>query len=1023
MAHISNLCHGDPIIPSHLFTQRFHVFRLCSILTACLFSGGLIAQNTDPISQQLHIQSKPIELINMPVAEHFRGKVGLPTTINIFDANVDRRGYTWFSSAAGVSCYNGYEFTNYDVDDGLSDRTAIRSYEDYKGRMWFTSISGRLSIYDNGKMQAYKYNDVISPYLNKDRLASIHLDSSDVLHIGTYKSGYITVSPTGQLKKIITDSIHKGIGIVWVNDSVPLCFTDGSDSYLGHIAIFSKKIEKKLELNLEQERGPGIFSKTIRCITLADKSLLLSFEDLLIKIAPNGESITQRFSENIISILQDSYGGIWVSVRGSGVYHHPEGLLSTGKAVKYLEDNVSSIEEDLERGIWLTTTNNSVYYLPTPYISSVRVDQVFEKSPYSRDRIEATNYLDGEVYLLSKRGILMYSDSQLAKTVDLQQNFNEKNRTFSSIYPSPKDQSLWIGSYQEIQRLRGSELQMIGYHNSCPDYGSVNDILYNFRQKNFWATKGNVLIKMSDNGVDTCIEGFSNILRCLHEDDDGTLWIGATDGLWTYKNEKITYLGEADTLLKDVILEIRAFGGSLWMHNSVYGLVRLNHAGESSIIASDYRSFQLAHAFYIRDSSLWFISNGYLNKLSLDDKSEAVTIQELKLPTAIWKGTKDMIVDWQDHLTIAGGNRIYQFQFLPEFNSTPEIPLHISHLKINNSDTNLQDEYTLRYNQNHLAIKYVAITNLEAKDTKYKYRIKDVDPGWIETYDRQVQYTYLPAGTHVFEVYAKPLNGPWTSKPVRLTFAIGLPYWKTWWFISLCIMAGILAVTAAVRYRFKQLRRRNQLEMALNESQQQAFSARMNPHFIFNALNSIKTYVLENDVISSNDYIARFGKLMRQILDQSQYTLVPLVDELAALDNYVNLELMRGKGKFTYEQHIDPSIDLEKARVPSLLLQPLIENAIWHGVMPMDRPGIVRLRINMVQDHIECIIEDNGVGREQSKTENHNSASTSMLDKRLKLINARFKTNIKVQFADLTDDNGNATGTRVIIPLPLEFGT
>lgn len=993
-------------------------------LSLCYIPQYSTAQGIKNSDRAVSITSKKrSEISKKPISYRFHGSNGLPSTTNVFEARVDSRGYAWFATAGGVGRYNGYEFQSYRHEDGLADQLAVRSYEDYKGRIWFTSISGKLSYFQNGRVHQYKYNSVLTPYLDRDMLSSIYVDTNDMLHIGTYLSGYITVSSKGKLSRLITDSTHNGIGIVIINDTIPLCFTNGSIADQSQVTLFLEGTEKEQVFNIE---APHVlpYNKTVRCIALANGKFLLSSRDRVIYFSPKSKEELYRFSENVIAINEDSHGAIWIGTDGKGVYQYSNGLSKTHEPVNYFPGNtITSICEDSENGIWVTSITNGAYYLPTPYISSIEIGKLFEPSPYSNDRIVWPSKRNQEIYLLSRKGLLMYSEGSNLHTVDLQKTLHGSSNLFSSLYLPPNDQSIWVSGNNGYSQLLGNTVFYPKNETEIQTIGLSMGSCYSTQDSSFWTSRNYWLFHIKGDRIDKYLK-FDHTIRCITEMQDGSLWIGASNGLWKYENDSLSFLGESDSLLASPVLSIIEFKGSLWIGNQRHGLVRLMEKKYSSVVTSGNLVLKSPHAFYIRNDEFWFISEGHLNKLSFEkDVPDSLQLQFLDLPRSLWGSNVVTMTEWLDKLTILGNSLIYQFEYIPEFRSGKKIPLHVCEVRINNRDTSLAQEFTLGHHQDHISIKYLGITNHDAKYTKYKYRIKGIDPNWIETTDRQVQYTSLPPGTHIFELFVKPINEPWTKKPVTVSFTIAPPYWETWWFIFLCSLIVISMIWVAVGYRFRRIRKENALQMALNESQQQALSARMNPHFIFNALNSIKTFVLENDTIRSNDYIARFSKLMRQILDQSQYTLVPLEDELKALDNYVSLELMRGKDRFSYSIDVDQTIDPKWSMIPSLLLQPFVENAIWHGIMPLDRKGQISVSIKRKGDWIICSIEDNGVGRENlgQNTQAHQSASTQISTRRLELINKRFGTQIDIQIHDLKDENGLAIGTKVDIPIPIEF--
>jgi LytS/YehU family sensor histidine kinase len=199
----------------------------------------------------------------------------------------------------------------------------------------------------------------------------------------------------------------------------------------------------------------------------------------------------------------------------------------------------------------------------------------------------------------------------------------------------------------------------------------------------------------------------------------------------------------------------------------------------------------------------------------------------------------------------------------------------------------------------------------------------------------------------------------------------------------------------------------------------------MNPHFIFNTLNSIQYYMYQHDKLATNNYLTKFSSLMRKVLENSQHTSIPLRDELEALTLYLELEMIRFKDKFDFEIKVDDEIDPLLYKVPTMLIQPYVENSISHGLMPSEGKGLVKIGLKLENQYISCTIEDNGIGRDaaqelkKNKESNHNSLGTQIVTSRLDLVNALYGTNLKTIYTDLKDINGEPEGTRVEIQIPI----
>ncbi len=220
-------------------------------------------------------------------------------------------------------------------------------------------------------------------------------------------------------------------------------------------------------------------------------------------------------------------------------------------------------------------------------------------------------------------------------------------------------------------------------------------------------------------------------------------------------------------------------------------------------------------------------------------------------------------------------------------------------------------------------------------------------------------------------------------------------------------------------------RRISEMNRRISEIQQANLRQQMNPHFIFNTLNSIQYYMYQHDKLATNTYLTKFSNLMRKVLENSQHTSISLSDELNALTLYLELESIRFKDKFDYEINIDEEIDTLMYKVPTMLIQPYVENSICHGLMPLKTKGKVKIDIKLKKDYLLCTIEDNGIGRDAAREKdvakegNHNSLGTRIALSRLELVNSLYGSSLKTVYTDLKDADSKAAGTIVEIQIPL----
>lgn len=340
----------------------------------------------------------------------------------------------------------------------------------------------------------------------------------------------------------------------------------------------------------------------------------------------------------------------------------------------------------------------------------------------------------------------------------------------------------------------------------------------------------------------------------------------------------------------------------------------------------------------------------------------------------------------------------------------------------------------LKHWQNFFSFSFAALGFTLAEHNQFRYQLENFDEDWIEAKGRRyANYTNVPSGNYLFHLQAANNEGIWNDKIFTLPVTIDTPWWAAWWFrLSVLYFIGLI-IYAIYRFRISQIRKEERLrtdfEKKLVGQEMTALRAQMNPHFLFNSLNSIDSYIIKNETHKASEYLNNFARLIRLILQNSRSNYVNLKDEIDALELYMKMESLRFKDKFDYEIKVDENIDVESIDIPPMLMQPYVENAIWHGLMHKQngQPGKVTLSIQNQNDALHCIIVDNGIGRERAMeirasrpTRGKKSVGMEITQDRISMINKLYNTNTSVKIFDLKDEDGLAAGTKVELVIPIE---
>lgn len=333
----------------------------------------------------------------------------------------------------------------------------------------------------------------------------------------------------------------------------------------------------------------------------------------------------------------------------------------------------------------------------------------------------------------------------------------------------------------------------------------------------------------------------------------------------------------------------------------------------------------------------------------------------------------------------------------------------------------------LEYDQNYFRFEFSSPSEVYGREVQYRYRLKGLSDEWTPAGERhEAVFTSLPDGDYEFQLEVRwpDQTGSWYPA-VPFSFHVSPPFWLTWWFFVLVVSTIGVLIYLGLRFRIRQINKRVAMQNRLAELEGQALRLQMNPHFIFNALESINGFIFKNDQKQATQYLNRFAKLMRLTLESSREHKIPLQTETQILQNYLSLEQLRFSGSFEYEIQMEEDLDPYAVMLPPMLIQPLCENAILHGLRPMESGGFLRILFKHENEELRVIVEDNGIGRQKAsemaeRISQHRSMATEITNERLQLLRQKEDGEFRLDIQDLFDPSGKPAGTRVILSLPFE---
>ena len=560
--------------------------------------------------------------------------------------------------------------------------------------------------------------------------------------------------------------------------------------------------------------------------------------------------------------------------------------------------------------------------------------------------------------------------------------------------------------------------------------------VFNIKQKKY------TIYNYTFNGTAVENKSFDEVFPVadLQQGRDGTIWLASLKyGLFSF--DTVTHQFTPHRQPFDAAYETRnrcaavAIDGqqNVWSGN-MGGLTRYNPASRSFTNFDSMMAASNTYVYSIRFDDrgiLW--GRGNRGVFAFDPATQKLANYQVPLQM-------DALY-FKQKITLAGNRPAAGFEggyivFNPAFSGSVPAPLvYITSCSVMGNrlpfafnDTQ-KNRPVFKYNENVIGFTFTAVNHELPGSTSYTCMLEGLDKDWQPVSNGNSRfYSSLGPGNYTFRVKARSSSGVWTTAD-GFSFKIQPPFWRTWWFRVFSVLLLTSLIYFIFRRRVRAIKKEEQQKTAVSramaELEMKTLRSQMNPHFIFNSLNSIQKFIWENKKDDASDYLSKFARLVRLILEHSSESQVSLAQELSALKTYIELEHRRSNARFEYSIFTGEGIDINATMLPPLLLQPFVENAIWHGLNPLaERNGWLHIKIFKNGNNIECVIEDNGIGRKESaamqarSSLRRNSVGMNITEQRVDLLNVAGEKKVSVQVTDKME-NGSSTGTLVTIILPL----
>lgn len=901
----------------------------------------------------------------------------------------------WFATDNGVSRFDGVTFKNFTTENGLTDNEVLFISGDSKDRIWMLPFNKTVSYYQNGRIHNSENDSTLKHIVfpsyaimgGENRNGEVYLLTPEGIFLYKNNGKLKSVGDYKQIAKAYSLNPTQ-FGSVNIKDRYPDMYPYGMVLYNRDYLFYETNDTFVLLKRTKLNSAPYV---NISRITS-------DLELVFYKNIPD-ERYTSRTQINNDLALYNTTNGSWL-LDSIGVVNNKPFL--AGK-------KVSHSLKDSEGNLWFSTLGEGVYRLTTTSVKTFSPGTEFFCVNKRGDKIFAGTG-EGVLHTIDKGGI------------EKKEKF--KNSPRQDIAPrlyTIKDDSLgntYLGFDSYLVKYTGKS-QLLSFLGPIKSIDIIDDKYIAV------CTNSNTLkIRTSDLTIADYIwmERGTKVIY-----DRGYYYIGTLKGLIIVDTNKILQKTELDNplLTRRIVDMCKMPDGSLWIASNDNGILIYKNGKVTSIInKNNGLNSDICKALFTKGNYLWVGTNKGINKIDITNKQ---IVKSYSTSDGLASDIINAVYSDDTAIWVCSPAGLTYFKE-SDISDSSICKLDLHSIYISGKRVSLENSLLLPYKDNNISFDYAAISFKSGGDIVYRYKLKGLNDVWEETRFTTLSYPSLPPGDYELQLYAVNKFGKHSDTTI-IKFRIDNPFWKTIWFwIIISVMAVFLTwYFLSLRYRRlqKRMKEKNDIAKRMTELEQASLRAQMNPHFIFNCLNSIQHFVLKNDMEQTNRYITQFGSLIRQTLDNSARVNITIADEINYLTSYMELEQMRFSSGFQYSIELDPAVHADYTYIPSMLLQPFVENAIRHGIRyKPEGTGLLSIIIKETPQGIVFAIEDNGIGREAAgrfKSQQHieyQSKGITLAQNRLEILSAGSQERITTLIIDLKDDTGIASGTKVVITFP-----
>lgn len=950
-----------------------------------------------------------------PHLYHYTSSSGLPsnTCYYLFQ---DRDNFIWIATFAGVARYDGQKFEKFTMDNGLADNQILQITQDKLGRIWFLSLNGKMSYFYKGKIYNSSNDKLVKKLSINGMVTSFLEDKKGRIWLGT-NTNLLSMWDGNKLHSYVSKDLYAQFSNAYVHED-----SAGVIRAYSHQAVLVLKngnfeIEDKKDLPISYKvfnSQPGGKILYLKKDGLYQKSGALT----LLK-----QKIDPKYLENDPGYFYADEQSIWLSTSNGVVVFGPKNTKT-----KYLQGtSVNQVTKDKDGNYWFTT-GNGIYMLPVPLERMYIVNTANGLSNNSVMSIGKDN--KNRFWLGLDNGTIdiLNADKSFASSLKLDSKYIQNYKVKQLKFNQKKDILYFafdrgLGKLEQIDNLKP---KVTFYKEKTNAVLSIKNFDLNNKNEIALALSSGVIMTPENElsflikDIQKTTNYIENRAYKVYYDNQDRLWYSNIYGLGGYWNNKLQDLRAMNTLLSERMNDIIQIStGEIVLATDGHGVLILKDGKIKKILTTkNGLGSNIVYKLYYHNKMLWAITNSGINRINI--KSRAYDIRNFDYASELLiSGINDLFIDDQNAYFATNAGLVYFVNSSEKIVLNPA-EVHFKSIKIDNSPISIEkNTFFIPENYKSLYIEF-SVVDFSNRNIQYRYRLKNKN-SWIATNSTSLEFSALEPGDYNLQISARYPGEKW-GPSTELKFKIELKFYQSTWFWVVIALLGAFIVFRIIVMVNRQQRNKEKLQLMMKNKiltlEQQALQALMNPHFIFNVMNSIQHYINTQEKVAANKMLTGFARLIRKNLDICAKSYITIEEELEYLNLYLSLEKIRFGEKFNYTITVDEEIDTSEILIPSMLLQPFIENAIWHGLMPKPSMGEVNIIMRLKLDTLIIEIIDNGIGINASKAlknEGHISKGMELTKERIRIINAIEKNNIQLSVKDRA-----LGGTLVELLIPLK---